>query len=191
MPQSVVIGLLVLGGVLLLIAITGGKFKIFVAEIDSPVSSTPVRLVAGLLGLAFIAGALLLNRTDAPPDHHGHDGNPGGSQTAASSTGAATSSGAQAAGQQAAKPDSGQDSGPSSGQNAQPGANGGISSYEYAVVFDPPTNIRVGPATSSDLLCSVTAKTSIRILGTEGNWYRTDACGPGKTGYVYRNQVKF
>lgn len=191
MPQSVVIGLLVLGGVLLLIAITGGKFKIFVAEVDSPVSSTPVRLVAGLLGLVFIAGALVLNWTGVPPADNGHGGNPGGSQTSASSSGQAAGSGAQAAGQQAAKQDSGPDSGQDSGQNAQPGPNPAISSYEYAIVFDPPTNIRVGPAVSSDLLCSVTAKTSIRILGTEGNWYRTDACGNGKTGYVYRNQVKF
>jgi Bacterial SH3 domain len=187
MPQSVVIGLLVLGGVLLLIAITGGKFKIFVAEVDSPVSSTPVRLLAGLLGLAFIAGALLLNRAGVPPDDNPHAGNSGGSSTPASSSGPAGGSGAPAVGQQASKPDSGQGAPP----GAQQGSNAAISSYEYAIVFDPPTNIRLGPATSSNVLCSVTAKTTIRILSTEGNWYRTDVCGNGQTGYIYRNQVKF
>jgi hypothetical protein len=170
MPQSIMIGLLVLGGVLLLIAITGGQFKIFAAEVDSPVSSKPVRLMAGLLGLMFIAGALLLNKgggssgSQHPPD------NPSGSASPMPAATNSTSSGQQA---------------------TQAGSNPAVSSYEYAIVFDPPTNIRVGPATASDVQCSVTSKTSIRILGSQGNWYRTDICGNGLVGYIYRNQVQF
>jgi cytoskeletal protein RodZ len=64
------------------------------------------------------------------------------------------------------------------------------SASEYAIVFDPPTNVRVAPDTSASTLCSVTAKTSIRLLGSEGNWYQTDICG-GKMGYIHRSQVKF
>jgi hypothetical protein len=58
MPQSVAIGLLALGGVLLLIAIIGGNFKIFGAEISERISSAPMRFLAGVLGIVFIFLAL-------------------------------------------------------------------------------------------------------------------------------------
>jgi hypothetical protein len=191
MPQSIMIGLLVLGGVLLLIAITGGNFKIFDAEVDSPVKSAPVRILSGVLGLLFIGGALLLNRPA---------GSAGG-QAAGNNSASNSSSGAPAAAPNSA-PSPGGSAGSSGSPSAQPAAagaaasnpsvsNSSISSSEYAIVFDPPTNVRVGPSTGSDVQCSVTAKTTIRILGLEGNWYRTDVCGNGQTGYIYRNQVKF
>src|ERR1700722_599042 len=58
MPNSVTVSLLVLCGVLLLIAILGGNFKIFGAEVGDKVSSTPMRLLAGALGLTFVVLAL-------------------------------------------------------------------------------------------------------------------------------------
>jgi hypothetical protein len=175
MPQSVVIGLLVLGAVLLLIAVTGGNFKIFVAEVDSPVSNTPVRLLSGILGLGFIAGALILNRSAGPASAPAPASNPAASSSSAS-----------------ADPAPGSSAGSNGSSAAQPSASiPPVSSSEYAIVFDPPTNVRSEATTSSNVLCSVTAKTTIRILGTEGNWYRTDVCGNGQVGYIYRNQVKF
>ena len=67
MPQSIAIGLLALGGVLLLVAFTGGKFKIFGAEVDSAVSSASVRLLAGVLGVAFVVTALAQNKLGGTP----------------------------------------------------------------------------------------------------------------------------
>jgi hypothetical protein len=185
MPQTLVIALMVLGAVLLLIAITGGQFKIFVAEVDTPVSSKPLRFTAGILGLAFIVGALVLNKMTPPPhEHHSRD-DAGGS--AASSTPSDGSAAPAATNQAATNPVTNPPSNPAT----NPATNPAISSYEYAIVFDPPTNIRVEPTTGADVQCSVTAKASIKILGSEGNWYRTDICGDGKVGYIYRNQVKF
>lgn len=152
MPQSIAIGLLVLGGVLLLVAVTGGKFKIFGAEVDSAVSSAPVRLTAGLLGIAFVLTSL--------------------SQAKLGGTSPGQATGSDSSSTPSQKPKS------------------TTSNDEYAVVFDPPSNVRAAPTKTSDVLCSVTAKTSIRILGAEGDWYRTDICD-GRTGYIYRNQVKF
>ena len=58
MPQSLAVGLFVLGGVLLLVAISGGHFKIFGAEVSDSVPSGPMRLLAGALGICFIFLAL-------------------------------------------------------------------------------------------------------------------------------------
>lgn len=193
MPQSIMIGLLVLGGVLLLIAITGGNFKIFDAEVDSPVKSAPVRILSGILGLVFIAAALLLNKPAAP--------SPANNSAGGSSAGSATAQPVGSGGQQAANTGAGSNpaesaagANPVASNAASPNpasSNAAVSTAEYAIVFDPPTNVRVGPSTGSAVQCSVTAKTTIRILGLEGNWYRTDVCGGGQTGYVYRNQLKF
>jgi hypothetical protein len=49
MPSSVAIAAFVLGGVLLLVAVVGGKFKLFGAEV-SGAANNPGRWVAGLLG---------------------------------------------------------------------------------------------------------------------------------------------
>ena len=172
MPQSISIAVLVLGGVLLLVAITGGKFKIFEAEVDSAVSSKLVRLISGAIGLILITVALTLGspvekrdarRADAP--------NPQPTQTPAAQAHADQPASVQAD--------------PSS---AQPAPNP-TSPMGAAIVFDPPSNIRETASASSNILCSVTQKTTIHILREEGNWYVTDVCG--KPGYIYRNQVKF
>ena len=59
-----------------------------------------------------------------------------------------------------------------------------------ATVFDPPSNIRSAPSTASSITCSIRTIRSIRILGTEGNWYKTDACD-GQLGYINRRQIRF
>jgi hypothetical protein len=64
------------------------------------------------------------------------------------------------------------------------------SANEFAIVIDPPSNVRVAPSAASGIICSVTAKKPIRILGSEGNWYKTDICD-GKLGYIHRSQIKF
>jgi hypothetical protein len=64
------------------------------------------------------------------------------------------------------------------------------STNKFATVIDPPSNVRVAPSAASSILCSIATKTSIRILGSEGNWYKTDTC-EGKLGYIHRSQVKF
>jgi hypothetical protein len=51
MPTSVTIGLLVLASVLLLVAILGGNFKLFGAEISGRVSHKGIRWLSGILGL--------------------------------------------------------------------------------------------------------------------------------------------
>jgi cytoskeletal protein RodZ len=203
MPQSIAIGLLVLGGVLLLVAVTGGKFKIFVAEVDSPVSNTPVRILAGVLGVAFIVTSLVQgNISGSTPAQT--NANTQSASPSSPASGATNQAGSAATSEpknvpspqpipvaqkgQAADSDSSDTSDAPSASNASPKSV--VSSNEYAVVFDPPSNIRVAPSKSSDTLCSVTAKTAIRILGTEGNWYQTDICN-GRVGYIYRNQVKF
>jgi hypothetical protein len=64
------------------------------------------------------------------------------------------------------------------------------SSSQFALVIDPPSNVRASPSSVSPIVCSVTSKSSIHILGSEGNWYKTDICD-GKLGFIYRNQIKF
>ena len=46
MPASLEIGFFVLGAVLLLIALVGGKIKIFVAEVSPKVTSPFIRIIA-------------------------------------------------------------------------------------------------------------------------------------------------
>lgn len=53
MPESIPIASFVLGGVLLLIAVVGGRFKIFGAEVSEVVRG-PGRFVAGVLGVILI-----------------------------------------------------------------------------------------------------------------------------------------
>lgn len=54
MPDNLGIGFFVLGAVLILIALVGGKFKIFIAEISPAVTSPFIRIVAFALGVMFI-----------------------------------------------------------------------------------------------------------------------------------------
>jgi hypothetical protein len=172
MPQSISIAVLVLGGVLLLVAITGGKFKIFEAEVDSAVSSVMVRLISGAIGIILITVALTLGSPVSKPDtSRTHAPAPQPSQAPASPA-----------------PQTGANQPASSPAQPVPAPNV-TSSMGAAIVFDPPSNIRETASASSNILCSVTQKTTIHILRQEGNWYVTDVCG--KSGYIYRSQVKF
>jgi len=177
MPQSLVIGLLVLGGVLLLVAITGGKFKIFGAEIDGPVSSKTIRLLSGVLGTVFVL--LCLGKSGLDSANQGQTAS--GKQTPAFDSGTPTRSKVLPASSQGG-------SGTTDGRNSAD--KQGVSSAEYAIVFNPPSNVRVLPSKNSDTLCSVTAQKAIRILGSDGNFYKTDVCG-SQIGYIHRSQVKF
>ena len=58
MPQNIAIGVLVLGGILVLIAILGGNFKLFGAEVAATVSNPFLRFVAFLFGTVLIIMAL-------------------------------------------------------------------------------------------------------------------------------------
>ena len=61
MPENLGIGFFVLGAVLILIALVGGRFKIFIAEISPAVTSPLIRFMAFALGVVFIL--LSLNPT--------------------------------------------------------------------------------------------------------------------------------
>ncbi len=60
MPSSIAIAAFVLGAVLLLIAVLGGQFKIYAAEVSGSVGGR-VRILAGVLGAFFIVVGLLGN----------------------------------------------------------------------------------------------------------------------------------
>lgn len=62
-----------------------------------------------------------------------------------------------------------------------------VSSAGAAMVFDPPSNIRVTP--NGAILCAITSRSTIAIQGQEGDWYRTDVCG--SPGYIHRGQIRF
>lgn len=81
-------------------------------------------------------------------------------------------------------PEIGKPSASNSNPKSVPSAN------QFATVIDPPSNIRAAPSVASGTICSVNTRTSIRIIGSEGNWYKTDVCS-GKLGYIHRSQVKF
>jgi hypothetical protein len=184
MPQSISIAVLVLGGVLLLVAITGGKFKIFEAEIDSAVSSKLVRLISGAIGLILITVALSLGSPVSKPDISKTDApNPQPSQAPAAQAPAVQTPTSETHADQTASVQA--DPSP-----AQPTvAVNNTSPMGAAIVFDPPSNVREAANASSNILCSVTQKTTIHILREEGNWYVTDVCGT--PGYINRTQVKF
>lgn len=58
-------------------------------------------------------------------------------------------------------------------------------SLESAVVFEPPSNVRVKP--NGRVLCSVNSETNIGVYGYNNGWYKTDVCG--KSGYIHQSQV--
>lgn len=66
MPTSIQVGVFVLGGVLILIAILGGKFKLFGAEIEATISNTPLRFVAGILGSVLLTIVLFTHNQSQP-----------------------------------------------------------------------------------------------------------------------------
>ncbi|WP_013320222.1 SH3 domain-containing protein [Gloeothece verrucosa] len=55
-----------------------------------------------------------------------------------------------------------------------------------AVVFDPPSNVRVTP--NGAVLCSVRTVSPINIYGSQNGWYVTDACG--EMGYIHSSQIR-
>lgn len=55
-----------------------------------------------------------------------------------------------------------------------------------AVVFDPPSNVRMSP--NGRIICSVNRVIPINIYGSENGWYVTDACG--QMGYIHRSQIR-
>lgn len=55
-----------------------------------------------------------------------------------------------------------------------------------AVVFDPPSNVRVVP--NGEILCSVNSRRRINTYGSDdGFWYYTDACGT--MGVIHHSQI--
>lgn len=58
MPENIKIGSFVLGAILVLIAILGGNFKLFGAEVAASVSNRWLRLASFALGIAFVASAM-------------------------------------------------------------------------------------------------------------------------------------
>lgn len=205
MPQSLVIGFLVLGGVLLLVAITGGKFKLFGAEIEGAIPSKTIRVMSGLLGTVFILISIGKSAGGGSPQPQtASDKQPPAVSVPASKTASDSGSGGSPADhpkpssstppQTTAIPvgtaDGGAASGAGSAEAKNPSEPSGVSSDEYAVVFDPPSNVRALPTTTSPVICSVTTKRAIRILGTEGTFYKTDICG-AQVGYINRLQVRF
>jgi hypothetical protein len=187
MPQSISIAVLVLGGVLLLVAITGGKFKIFEAEVDSAVSSKLVRLISGAIGIVLITVAVTLGSPISKSDANKTDAQP--SQAPALQTPAPQTPAPQTPAPQAAPAPQTHEDQPATVQADPSPAPSVTSPMGSAIVFDPPSNVREAANASSNILCLVTQKTTIHILRSEGNWYVTDVCG--KPGYIYRNQVKF
>ena len=70
MPPSVQIALVVLGGVLLLVAILGGRFKIFGAEVTGK-ASRGCRWASAILGVVLIAFCIIsfaMKKDPATPD---------------------------------------------------------------------------------------------------------------------------
>jgi hypothetical protein len=66
MPGSLTIGAFVFGAVLLLLALVGGNFKMFGAEVSSTVGKS-IRILSFALGVGFVAFALLAGNIDIPP----------------------------------------------------------------------------------------------------------------------------
>jgi hypothetical protein len=62
-----------------------------------------------------------------------------------------------------------------------------VSKSGVAIVYDPPSNIRVSP--NGAILCSVTSKGTIPIGARISEWYQTDFCG--SPGYIHNGQIKF
>jgi hypothetical protein len=56
-----------------------------------------------------------------------------------------------------------------------------------AIVFDPPSNVRVSP--NGAIICSVKRRSTINIYGSVGSWYKTDACGT--MGVISADQIRF
>ncbi len=69
----------------------------------------------------------------------------------------------------------------------QTSTGGTTSKAGAAIVFDPPSNVRLSP--NGAILCAVQKKTTINIYGSNGGWYKTDVCG--SMGFIHGDQLKF
>jgi hypothetical protein len=176
MPQSLSTGVFALGGVLLLVAILGGNFKIFGAEVHDQISSWQIRLISGLIGIVLVVVALASSL---------------GIQAPATSTSAVQASGSTASTLPRENPVRVEpETVPSRPEQTNPPAPP-VSRFGVGIVFDPPSNVRASPDGSSDIVCAILQKSTIKILGSAGNgWYKTDVCS-GTIGYIHRSQVRF
>ena len=81
--------------------------------------------------------------------------------------------------------------------NIQPLAASTVSA-EYALIIDPPSNVRVEP--NGEILCQISEKTRIsvfyfttRVGGVASpmdGWYSTNACGNDNMGWIHESQIK-
>ncbi|HEY9698801.1 MAG TPA: hypothetical protein V6D10_16170 [Trichocoleus sp.] len=60
-------------------------------------------------------------------------------------------------------------------------------SSNRAVVFAPPSNVRVSP--NGEVLCAVRSRTTIDTYGSIGDWYYTNVCG--QMGVIHSSQIRF
>jgi hypothetical protein len=61
-----------------------------------------------------------------------------------------------------------------------------------AQIIDPPSNVRMGADTNSDIICSVKTRKFITTYGAHAiqrDWFYTDACG--KVGLIHASQLRF
>lgn len=56
-----------------------------------------------------------------------------------------------------------------------------------ALVFDPPSNVRVTP--NGPILCSIRSRQTINVYRRSGQWFETDYCGGN--GYIHQGQLRF
>lgn len=68
-------------------------------------------------------------------------------------------------------------------QPLQPGAK---TTESRALVFDPPSNVRLTP--NGETLCSIRARQSINVFSKDGEWYKTDH--RGGSGYIHQSQLR-
>lgn len=71
-------------------------------------------------------------------------------------------------------------------------------SAEYALIIDPPANIRVEP--NGEILCQIPEESRISVYyfttGVDGigspmdGWYRTSACGIDNMGWIHKSQIQ-
>lgn len=66
-------------------------------------------------------------------------------------------------------------------------AVGGSISQRTALIFDPPSNVRISP--NGEILCSIKEKTRVTINQTNGDWYNVDICA--SSGWIKADQLKF
>lgn len=69
---------------------------------------------------------------------------------------------------------------------------------EYAIVYNPPSNVRGEP--NGKIICRISKKVSLSVyhftnnVNTPGSprngWYSTSACGTNRMGWIHQSQIK-